>query len=129
MVANLDAEAARVAALRDRLEQGILARVPSVAVNGGGAPRVPNTTNLCFEGIEGEAMVIALDKHFEATITALRGQFPRQPSWPCVQTALSLPWSAVVTTQRANSTVQSMRNASPDQHSSYLSISRRCAVD
>jgi cysteine desulfurase len=52
---------APVAALRDRLEQGILARVPDVAVNGAGTPRVPNTTNLCFEGIEGEPMVIALD--------------------------------------------------------------------
>lgn len=54
-------EAARVAALRDRLEQGILRRVPAVTVNGDRARRAPNTTNLCFAGIEGEAMVIALD--------------------------------------------------------------------
>src|SRR5690606_8851978 len=32
-----------------------------VSINGAGAPRVPNTTNVCFEGIEGESMVIALD--------------------------------------------------------------------
>lgn len=48
-------------ALRDRLEQGILARVPHAVVNGAGAPRVPSTTNIRFAGIEGEAMVIALD--------------------------------------------------------------------
>ncbi len=51
----------RVAALRDRLEQGILARVEDCAVNGVKAPRVPNTTNLQFDNLEGEALVIALD--------------------------------------------------------------------
>src|SRR5271170_7691026 len=51
----------RVAALRDRLEQGILQRVEDCAVNGAAAPRVPNTTNLRFDNLEGEALVIALD--------------------------------------------------------------------
>jgi len=50
-----------LAALRDRLERGILERVPDTAVNGAGAPRVPNTTNIRFDGIDGEAMTIALD--------------------------------------------------------------------
>jgi cysteine desulfurase len=58
---NLSREMVRVAELRDRLEQGIRDRVPDVSVNGGGALRAPNTTNLCFEGIEGESLVIALD--------------------------------------------------------------------
>lgn len=58
---NLSGEAARIAALRDRLEQGILARVPHVYINGDGSLRTPNTANLRFDGIEGEAMVIALD--------------------------------------------------------------------
>jgi cysteine desulfurase len=51
----------RVAALRDRLEQGILERVEDCGVNGTGAARVPNTTNLYFDNLEGEALVIALD--------------------------------------------------------------------
>ena len=51
----------RVGALRDRLEQGLLARVPNSWVNGARAPRVPNTCNITFPFIEGEAMVIALD--------------------------------------------------------------------
>jgi cysteine desulfurase len=46
---------------RDRLQKGILAQVEEVGVNGEGAPRVPNTTNIYFDHIEGEAMVIALD--------------------------------------------------------------------
>jgi cysteine desulfurase len=53
--------AEQMAALRDRLEAGILRSVEAAAVNGGGAPRGPNTTNIYFEGIEGEALVIALD--------------------------------------------------------------------
>jgi cysteine desulfurase len=51
----------KMATLRDRLQQGILAQVEEAAVNGEGAPRVPNTTNIYFDHIEGEAMVIALD--------------------------------------------------------------------
>ncbi len=54
-------ELSQIARMRDRLEQWILANIEAAGVNGHGAPRVPNTTNICFEGIEGEAMVIALD--------------------------------------------------------------------
>ena len=58
---GLATESARIAALRDRLEAGILARVPDCGVNGLGAPRTPNTTNIYFDGLQGEALVIALD--------------------------------------------------------------------
>jgi cysteine desulfurase len=51
----------KISELRDRLEHGILAQVDDAAVNGGDAPRVPNTTNIYFDHIDGEAMVIALD--------------------------------------------------------------------
>jgi len=47
--------------LRDRLERGILSRVPMTAVNGSVTSRLPNTSNIRFDGIEGEAMVISLD--------------------------------------------------------------------
>jgi cysteine desulfurase len=52
---------ARLAGLRDQLEAGILARVEGSGVNGAGQSRVPNTTNLYFNNLEGEALVIALD--------------------------------------------------------------------
>src|SRR5689334_21401269 len=58
---SLSEDAARVSALRDRLEQGLLSRVPHSYANGARAPRTPNTTNITFPGIEGEALVIALD--------------------------------------------------------------------
>jgi cysteine desulfurase len=51
----------RMGALRDRLESGLLKRATETGVNSGGAPRVPNTTNLWFDHLEGEALVIALD--------------------------------------------------------------------
>lgn len=47
--------------LRDRLEQQVLARIEGVHINGSGAPRVPNTSNLRFDGADGEALLIALD--------------------------------------------------------------------
>jgi cysteine desulfurase len=50
-----------LAALRDRLEQGILAAVEEAGINGGGAARVANTANLHFDHVEAEALVIALD--------------------------------------------------------------------
>ena len=58
---DLDSEGRRLSALRDRLQESILARVESAVVNGDGVERTPNTTNIRFDHIEGEAMVIALD--------------------------------------------------------------------
>jgi cysteine desulfurase len=54
-------EQKRVSALRDRLEAGILSSVPHVTMNGDRARRVPTTTNLTFDFIEGEGFVIAMD--------------------------------------------------------------------
>ena len=58
---KLTREGSRVAALRDRLEAGILEKVPGTAVNGGSSPRVPNTTNISFDRVEAESLLIALD--------------------------------------------------------------------
>jgi cysteine desulfurase len=52
---------AQLTALRDRFEQGILAQIDNCGVNGGNAPRVSNTSNLYFNHLEAEALVIALD--------------------------------------------------------------------
>ena len=51
----------KMSAMRDRLQRGILAQVEEAGVNGEGAPRVPNTANIHFDYIDGEALVIALD--------------------------------------------------------------------
>jgi cysteine desulfurase len=59
--ADLAQETGRLAQLRDRLERAILDRIPHAGVNGARSPRTPNTTNIHFDGLEGEALVIALD--------------------------------------------------------------------
>ena len=51
----------RVGRLRDRLEEGILRSVPGTVVNGARTPRVPNTTNISFDRVEAESLLIALD--------------------------------------------------------------------
>jgi cysteine desulfurase len=51
----------KMAVMRDRLQQSILEQVDHAGVNGEGAARVPNTANIHFDHIDGEAMVIALD--------------------------------------------------------------------
>jgi cysteine desulfurase len=58
---SLGVETARLAGLRDRLEAGILERLPDCGVNAGRSPRTPNTTNVFFDGLQGEALVISLD--------------------------------------------------------------------
>jgi cysteine desulfurase len=60
-MAKLEDEAARLGGMRDRLEAAVLAAVPGTAINGALTPRVPNTTNISFEGIEAESLLIALD--------------------------------------------------------------------
>jgi cysteine desulfurase len=54
-------EARRLGFLRDRLETGIIENVPGTRFNAGSAPRTPNTTNVLFAGVAGEALTIALD--------------------------------------------------------------------
>lgn len=66
MAAELAAQAleraAEVRALRDAFERGVLERIPGVQVNGGGSPRLPNTSHLYFEGIEAEGALLLLER-------------------------------------------------------------------
>jgi cysteine desulfurase len=80
----------QMAAIRDRLQEGILGEVGSIGVNGEGAPRVPNTTNIHFDYIEGEALVIALDlKGLAVSTGAACSSGAIEPSH--VLTAMGLP--------------------------------------
>jgi len=81
---------AKMGAMRDHIEQKILAEVESSGVNGVGAPRVPNTTNIHFDYIEGEALVIALDlKGLAVSTGAACSSGAIEPSH--VLTAMGLP--------------------------------------
>jgi cysteine desulfurase len=59
--ASLARDTVRISALRDDLERGLLQSVPQSRVNAALAPRIPNTTNILFPGVDGEALLIALD--------------------------------------------------------------------
>jgi cysteine desulfurase len=83
-------DAARISRLRDTLEQGILARVPDSRVNSASAPRTPNTTNILFPGLEGEALIITLDlKGLACSTGAACSSGAVEPSH--VLTAIGLP--------------------------------------
>jgi cysteine desulfurase len=87
---RLQEDSVRMAALRDRLEAGLLERVSHIRVNGAGAPRTPNTTNITFSFVEGEALVIALDlKGVACSTGAACSSGAVEPSH--VLTAIGLP--------------------------------------
>src|SRR6267378_1042878 len=87
---SLAEDAQRLSALRDKLQQSLLHRVPQSRVNGGAAPRTPNTTNLVFPGVEGEALLIALDlKGLACSTGAACSSGAVEPSH--VLTAIGLP--------------------------------------
>jgi cysteine desulfurase len=80
----------RMSELRDHMEHEILSQVEATGVNGEGAPRVPNTTNIHFDYIEGEALVIALDlKGLAVSTGAACSSGAIEPSH--VLTAMGLP--------------------------------------
>jgi cysteine desulfurase len=87
---SLAVDAQRISALRDKLQQGLLEGVPQSRVNSGGAPRTPNTTNLVFPGVEGEALLISLDlKGLACSTGAACSSGAVEPSH--VLTAIGLP--------------------------------------
>jgi cysteine desulfurase len=61
-MASLSDENTRVRALRDRLEDGILGAIPGASRNGAKEPRLPNTSNLAFDGVEAEGILMLLDQ-------------------------------------------------------------------
>lgn len=87
---HADAENRRQGALRDHLEQSILDRIPDTRVNGAGSPRVPNTTNIRFDGIDSDALLIALDlKGFAVSSGAACSSGAPEPSHVLLAMGLS----------------------------------------
>ena len=87
---SLAEDAMRISTLRDRLEEGLLSRIPDARANASRAPRTPNTSNITFPGIEGEALIIALDlKGLACSTGAACSSGAVEPSH--VLTAIGLP--------------------------------------
>jgi cysteine desulfurase len=111
---KLTAEGARVGILRDRLEREILERVPGTEVNGAREPRVPNTSNISFDRVEAESLLIALDLEGIAVSTgAACSSGTLEPSH--VLRAMGLP------TQRAQNSIRfSLGAGNTDAEIDYL---------
>jgi len=96
---HMEEENTRVKAMRDRLEQGILAAVPNAFVTGDAGNRLPNTANIAFEYIEGEGILLLLNK---AGIAASSGSActsgSLEPSH--VMKAMGIPYTAAHGTVR-----------------------------
>lgn len=96
---HMEEENTRVKAMRDRLEQGILAAVPNAFVTGDTENRLPNTANIAFEYIEGEGILLMLNK---AGIAASSGSActsgSLEPSH--VMKAMGIPYTAAHGTVR-----------------------------
>ena len=89
-LSRVQEEGERIAELRDRLESGLLKRIPQARSNGARLERTPNTTNITFPFVEGEAMVIALDlKGIACSTGAACSSGAVEPSH--VLTAIGLP--------------------------------------
>lgn len=92
--ASLEEFSRRVGNLRDRLENGLLQQLPGLEVNGSRRRRLPHVTNLSFEGLEGEALLIALDfKGIAVSTGAACASGSMEPSH--VLLAMKLPRSRV----------------------------------
>lgn len=88
--ANEANEANQIAALRDRLESAILANIEGTVVNGDPSRRLPNTSNISFDGVEAESLLIALDlDHIAVSTGAACSSGTLEPSH--VLTAMGLP--------------------------------------
>jgi cysteine desulfurase len=83
----------QVAALRDRLEHGILATIPDVLVNGVAAARLPTTTNVSFKGVDGQSLVVALDlKGVAASTGSACSSGSLEPSHVLIAMGLADAW-------------------------------------
>ena len=89
---SMDSDAQRISTLRDKLEDSLLSRIPDSRANAANIPRTPNTSNITFPGIEGEALIIALDlKGLACSTGAACSSGAVEPSH--VLTAIGLPAS------------------------------------
>ena len=87
---EMSEEAKKLATLRDRLQEGILARIPEVRVNARNAERLPGTLSVCFKYVEGESILLGLDlKGIAASSGSACSSGAIEPSY--VLTAMGVP--------------------------------------
>src|SRR5574342_266914 len=91
---DMKAEAERVTALRDRMWEGIRARVPDVKLNGHPTERLPGTANICYRNVESESIVLGLDlKGIAVSAGSACTAGSVEPSYVLVAMGVPLDWA------------------------------------
>jgi cysteine desulfurase len=91
---DMKEEGGRVTALRDRLWEGIRARVPDVRLNGHPTERLPGTANICYRGVESESIVLGLDlKGIGVSAGSACTSGSVEPSYVLVAMGVPLDWA------------------------------------
>ncbi len=91
---DLREEAVRVTALRNRLWEGVSARVPEVRLNGHPTERLPGTCNMCFRHVESESIVLGLDlKGIGVSAGSACTSGSVEPSYVLVAMGVPLDWA------------------------------------
>jgi cysteine desulfurase len=91
---EMEAEAPRLTALRNRFWQGVSARVPEVRLNGHPTRRLPGTLNLCFRHVESESVVLGLDlKGVAVSAGSACTSGNVEPSYVLVAMGVPLDWA------------------------------------
>jgi len=91
---DMAAEAVRLTALRDRLWEGVRARIPDVRLNGHPTERLPGTCNMCFRGVESESIVLGLDlKGIGVSAGSACTSGNVEPSYVLVAMGVPLDWA------------------------------------
>ena len=91
---DMKPEAERVSALRDRMWEGIRARVPEVRLNGHATERLPGTANICYRNVESESIVLGLDlKGIAASAGSACTAGSVEPSHVLVAMGVPLDWA------------------------------------
>ncbi len=102
-----ETEARRLSALRDRLEAELGRRIPGLRVNGGGAPRVPHTSNISVPGVERDALLMSLDMEGIAVSTGAACQSGVvEPSHVLTAMGRALPGEAAIRLSLGHSTTE-----------------------
>jgi len=91
---DMKEEGVRVTALRERLWEGIRARVPDVRLNGHPTERLPGTANICYRGVESESIVLGLDlKGIGVSAGSACTSGSVEPSYVLVAMGVPLDWA------------------------------------
>jgi cysteine desulfurase len=126
-VGSLSQESARLTHLRDQMEAALVSTIPGVRIHAKAGPRVPNTSSICFNGIDGESVALALDCHgFSVSTGSACASNDSLPSH--VLLAMGLTPQAAQSTIRVSLGHDTQKDHIEDFQSALLDIVRKLRI-